>query len=46
MKNPYSKVQFKAGETIVASQLRFPGSSERAIGNNGELNARERKSVV
>lgn len=46
MKNPYSKVQFKAGETIVASQLRFPGSSERAIGNNGELNASSKADLV
>lgn len=36
-KNPFTKTKF--GRPAVASELRLGGSSERAVGANGELNA-------
>ncbi len=39
-----SKIKTKT--PVVASDLRFPGSQERAVANNGEINASDRKDLL
>jgi hypothetical protein len=43
-KNPYAQVQFKT--PVLATDLRFPGSKERAVGRDGDLNASSRQDLV
>ncbi len=43
-KNPYAGMSFKT--PVIASELKFSNSGERAIGINGELNASSRGDLV
>ncbi len=43
-KNPYTGVKFKT--PTVATEYRFKGSGERAVGGNGDLNASSKKDLL
>lgn len=45
-KNPYKKQDISFKKPVVATELRFGNNSERAVGNNGELNASSRKDLA
>lgn len=42
-KNPYAGIKFR---TQVATEVKLPGSSEYAVGRNGELNASNKKDLL
>lgn len=43
-KNPYAAAGFR--QPVVATELRFNGSKERAVGQNGEVNASNKKDLM